>query len=559
MYFKNRKIIYIFIVLITSLFLLRSIIFSSQFGSLEHDSGWYLGVARNLAERGLYASYTNTIKKEGAGVHPSIHGRFSVQDNEGFSYFPAGVTVGPAYLFPEALMMKLFGYGWWQFRLWPLVSFFGLLLVAFLIIYRLGGILGLVLFQVWLWVTPHITTQFAYESYGEHVALFYLLLSFYFIFLGQRTEKKKLFYSLSGVFLSLSFLTKYQFLLAGFAFIVLAIWQFIKTPNRSITLRKWIIWLVFLLLPILAFELYRFVFLVTRFGIESWHAVISDFIIHFKSNGSGLNIANVNWEFMGLKSAFWKEAGVVPVIAWCTTLLSPLIRLKEKDEKMRVLFLLLFASFLSTTIWFILFASFGWVRHVWPGLIIGMILISAFVGYFWNDKRVRGAPFLFVIFVLSSSFFLNKEKFEPRLGLNQKVIDEWDAGRYESGLQGLPANPFIALSDQEGLVNYFNLNIKDEDKIYYLGWFLVAEAPPLVDKVFYSLDRYLEIGQAEGPGGGKSYLIIGPYQKGKYSLVSKSYYPRKVTGLCEKVVFENTSYALCTLKNNLVYENRAYD
>ena len=81
----------------------------------------------------------------------------------------------------------------------------------------------------------------------------------------------------------------------------------------------------------------------------------------------------------------------------------------------------------------------------------------------------------------------------------------------------------------------------------------------MVDKVFYSLDRYLEIGQADMSDDGKSYLIIGPYQKGKYSLVPKTYYPSKVSELCEVVVFENSSYTLCSLKNNLVYENRAYD
>ena len=234
--------------------------------------------------------------------------------------------------------------------------------------------------------------------------------------------------------------------------------------------------------------------------------------------------------------------------------------LKNKSKNIKILYVLLLVSFLSTVIWYILFSSFGWTRHVWLGLIVGMMLISIFLSKLWNYKKIlSSAFFVLLIFYLGYSFLLYKDKFEPRLNLNQEIIDKWDSNRYTRGLQGLPANPIISLDDQKELMYFFNQNVKSEDGIYYLGWFLVAEASPLVDKVFYSLDRYLEIGQAEGSDGGKSYLIIGPYQKGKYSLVAKDYYPKKVLQLCEDVVFENSSYTLCTLKNNLVYENRAYD
>src|SRR3990170_7616752 len=97
----------IYIIAIVSLFLLRSIFFAANYGGIEHDSGWYLGVARNLAQRGIYASYTNTIIPEEQGDYPSIHGRFSVQDENGYSYFPAGVTVGPGYIIPEAILLKI--------------------------------------------------------------------------------------------------------------------------------------------------------------------------------------------------------------------------------------------------------------------------------------------------------------------------------------------------------------------------------------------------------------------------------------------------------------------
>lgn len=555
----DKKYIYFFILVVTALFFLRTAAFSSRFGGIEHDSGWYLGVARNLAQRGIYASYTNTIKKEGIGASPSLHGRFSVQDEDGYSYFPAGVTAGPGYVVFEAIMMRLFGHGWWQYRLWPLLSYVGLLLVVFLIVYRLGGALALVIIQIWFWLTPQLTMQFSYEAYGEHIALFYLLLSFYLVFLAQKERKNKFFYSLSGFFFSLSLLTKYLFFIAGAGFLALAIWQIVKNPRRLKIFRLWAAWVIFLLIPILAFELYRYLFLVSNFGIQSWEVINKDFLLHFKSSGSGLSLAGIDWEFVKLKATFWEEVGIAPIFGWCLALISPFFFPKTKKKDKTALFVLLVVAFLATVIWFIFVATFGWIRHVWHGLVVGMMLVSVVLGNLWKNRRLR-----MILFVLALMAFVNpsllfkKEELEPRLILDQRVVDTWYASRNERGLQGLPANPIMSLRDQKELQEFFDNQVDGKDKVYYLGWFLVAEASPLVDKVFYTIDRYLNIGQ-QNPAGGESYLILGPYQKGKLSIIGTSYHDKKVSQLCKFVVFSNPSYTLCTLRTGLVYENSAYD
>ncbi len=128
----------IFIVVSVIVFLLRVLFFAAPYGSVEHDSGWIMGVAKNLALRGIYASYTNTITEEGAGDFPSIHHRFSVQDENGYSYFPAGASVGPGYILPEAGIIRVFGSGWWQYRAWPLICYTGLLLLLFSLLGGLG-------------------------------------------------------------------------------------------------------------------------------------------------------------------------------------------------------------------------------------------------------------------------------------------------------------------------------------------------------------------------------------------------------------------------------------
>lgn len=152
---------------------------------------------------------------------------------------------------------------------------------------------------------------------------------------------------------------------------------------------------------------------------------------------------------------------------------------------------------------------------------------------------------------------MNSDKIEPNLLISKSVLKEWEETKYQNGLQGFPSVSNFRLSEQIELVNYFKKSIKAEDRIYYLGWFLVAEASPLVDKVFYSIDRYFTIGQ-QNPENGKSYLIFGPYQKGTQALVPEEYVSQKILTLCHQVVFSNPSYTLCALKSNVIYSNEAY-
>jgi len=178
----------------------------------------------------------------------------------------------------------------------------------------------------------------------------------------------------------------------------------------------------------------------------------------------------------------------------------------------------------------------------------------------WVFRESRGfwKMLLIIVCIVFMPAILALDKFEPRFLVNQQMIEMWEAKRYETGLQGLPTNVTLSLADQREITAYFPRNIKDNDRIYYLGWFLVAELPPLVDKVFYTLDRYLSL-EGRNPDGGLSYLILGPYQKGRLSLVSQNYHQKKISALCEVVIFNNPSYTLCKLRENILYINTAYE
>jgi len=557
----RRSALSFYIFFTSSIFILRTIFFAFNFGAVEHDSGWFVGVARNLAQRGIYASYTNTIKIEGIGSHPSIHGRYSVQDSQGFSYFPAGVTSGPGYVIPQAMIFKLFGFGFWQIRGWPLAAFFLMLIFLFLLTYQLGGFIALLILQVWMWVIPQLYITFSYEAFGEHIALLYLLVSFFLLSVYSRFKSKKLIFFTSGLLFSLSILTKYLTFLAGggvLAFALLDLYTNKKSLKNSF--QYWTCFILGIFLPIGLFEFFRYINLTTLFDKSAWQATNMDFLLHFKSNGSGAGLYDLDWDFVSKKLTVWTKVGITYfLLPWTAFIGSSFIHFKQKIKVKKALFLLIFASSLSVFLWYLFVSSTGWSRHAWIGLMLAMVVISGVLGKIFELRKKFGLFIYVVLIVLIGLVTFSSRGLHPKFLLDREDIESWRIVRYQGGIQGLPHTDTFSLADQKDLIYFFSQNIKGEDRVYYLGWFLVAEASPLVDKVFYSLDRYLEIRQAESPEGGKSYLIIGPYQKGKYSLVPKSYYPLKLSQLCEAVVFENSSYTLCSLKNNLMYENRAYD
>ena len=562
-----KKRLFIFYLLITSLlFFARVVVFADRLGGVEHDSGWYLGVARNLAQRGIYASYTNTIIPEEQGDYPSIHGRFSVQDENGYSYFPAGVTVGPGYIIPEAILLKIFGYDFWQFRLWPLISFFCLLILVFYFAYKLGGWISLIILYIWLWLFPQIYLPMAYEAYGEHVALFYLLLSFFLFLRKSKTERSNYFLMfISGVIFSLSVLTKYLMLLAissfGFIFLCDVFLMFRKKDPRQ-TRQKifgWIVWGLGFVLPMAIFEVYRYLSLVSQFGVQGWKAINKDIQIHLAQNGSGLKLLKLDYNFVFKKFLIWEKFGFrYGFLAWTVLAFYTLQILYKKRKGDIQIFSLFIVSSLAGLIWFTFFSPTGWTRHAWMSLVLGLVLIASFLGSLISRIKMK-KKFGFTL-ILGASILLTQRlsMAHPKFSIDESVINKWELQRYEGGLQGLPTNTIASLSDQKELKSFFEKNVKNKDRVYYLGWFLVAEASPIVDKVFYTYDRY-EYLQRKNPQNGVSYLILGPYQKGRLSLVGQSYVPKKIDSLCNKVVFNNPSYTLCTLRNDVNYTNRAYE
>ncbi len=391
---------YIYIAVTSLFFIARLFLFiSTQDVGVEHDSGWYLGIARNVAERGIYASYVNTIAtSDRAGSFPSIHGRFSSQDKDGFVYFPAGVTVGPTYMFPESLFLKLFGYGWVQYRLWPFIAFCLLVPLLFYVVLQVGSVFALLFFQAWLWFYPQILLNQSYEALSEHIALLCLLSGFIFLQKAFLSPKKILYLGLSGLFLGLSVQTKNVYAL-GVIFSVIAVLYFSTDIWKKERLKYVALFLFFLALPTFFFELYRFIVLFSQFGLIGYWQNNIDIKRTWESGGSGTIIlrTGINPRFVYNKLAVWKHLGVDTfAFVWPLILASP--SFKKKNS---FLFWNIFFSTIIFFTWFGLLSSTGWFRHIFPAAIMGMILISSslegiFTHVIKSKKKFLVSSFLLV-------------------------------------------------------------------------------------------------------------------------------------------------------------------
>ncbi|MFZ2025913.1 MAG: hypothetical protein WAV30_01350 [Microgenomates group bacterium] len=527
----KKNILYIFILISSLLFISRFVVFvATQDVGIEHDSGWYLSVVRNVAQKGIYASSVNTIgTSEKTGDHPSIHNRFSVQDKEGYSYFPAGVTVGPGFILTEALIVKLFGAGWVQYRTWSFVCFFLLITLLFYITYSLGGIVGLIFFQIWLWFYPQIWINQSFEAFSEQIALLYLLSG---LILISIKKPSMLMIVCGGLLIGLSIQTKNLFLLPAPLIVILF---FLIKKNVKLTFFL----LLSIAVPTVLFEAYRFFYLISRFGMSSYLAINKDVYLTMKTGGSGLSIFSRKEPLLFIlnKLAVWKHVGSSLLL-----ILIPFAFLKKTYGSLPPLFLYLCASCASVFGWYIALSQTGWFRHAFPAVVMGMMIVPSLyfraVEYFWQKKITSilvvllGIFFILLLTVVTNSlahgdFFLTRKLF-----YSDKSIPV-------NSLQGPLFVPVFSRADQDSISTFISRSVPKEKRLCYEGWFLVAELPVIMNRIIFPLPRCTS----------GDLLVIGPYQRGIYSLVGESAYSvSMVKSKCNKTVYKNDSYLLCKIK-----------
>lgn len=465
-------------------------VFAGVHGGVEHDSGWYIGVARNLAQRGIYAAYTSTASTSAAGVSMGIHGRETLQDEEGFDYFYPGVTVGPGYVVPQAVCFKVLGYGEWARRAWPMLGMFGLLVVVLHLLWRAGGPVAAGLMVVWLWVTPRLTFTYAYEAFSEHIALMFALLG---VWVGLKGAEKEntgrwwLFWP--GVLLGMAYMTK---TLAGLLVVGAMVLALVEVRRRKVGVREAGVqvglFVVGVALPAVVFGVYRYVAIVGKFGTEGYAANERSFARVFAAAGSGLS--GLNWEsgFLWKKLELWREVGVsYPTVFWFVLLGGGVWVLKrDGDRRAKALAAALLVLGMVHCEWYLLMSPTGWLRHVWFGVVLGMMLVCLAVArVIMSQAGWRRGVAVALMLGMVAVMFREGRRLDAGVTFTEAEVEEWNAERYTvRGIQGVPSTPVILLRKQREVVAFLMEDVKAEERVYYADVFMVAGLPPLVDRVF---------------------------------------------------------------------------
>ncbi|MFN8369423.1 MAG: hypothetical protein U0T83_02225 [Bacteriovoracaceae bacterium] len=544
--------------IITLSFLIRGILFVNNHGGIEYDSGWFMSVAQNLALYNEYSTNSNTTNSNNT-ISVDIWGtNYVVQDQNGHVYFPPNVSVGPAFLFPAAIILKIFGIGFWQYRVIPLLSYFFLILILLFICYQFGGLIAVGIFSVWFWGLIKLYTPLFYEAQGEPTAILYFFLAGYIFFYGK---KNKLTIFSSGILAALSFLTKSLYLLLILSFFVILGLEVLKNFKVKDKLKtKSVNFAVFTLgfiLPNFIFNTYRYYSLVTKFGEEAYKKLNEGMLQLYYTTGSGLGkLFDFNSVRAGFKINIWNIIGIeFPIIYLLLLLVIITFILIKKEFFDFDLKKLLAISVCIHLTWYYFICSDPFSRYAWPSVIISIIFISSYTANFLKKHLLP----TIVVSILFIYFNFNSNAYDWKFKLEQEDVTNWIQDRYQGPqfkeiywVPGYrtPTNNIYPLADQLSIAAFMRDFIKENDQVYYIYRFFSPEISLLVNKVFYPIERFVINGKIK-PKGGKAYLISGVNTHGYKIYQAVPPYADKalVNSICKNINFQNDSYLLCEIKD----------
>jgi len=539
--------------------LIRLINFITVYGGLEHDSGWALGTSRSLAETGRYAAMVNTMADPTPGGMPNIYGRYNVQDEEGRVYF-APDSIGPGSIIPNAVIIKVFGAGFWQYRLGPLLFFFIALLLSSYLLFQAGGLLPVIITHLFLFFYPHLIVFLGYEAMGEIYGLAYILLAFVLLLRGIRARKyRQGWFLASGIAAGLTLITKMVGLLAlsGLGMVmVMTLWE-----KRM--LWKDIAIVVFgAILPFAVWELTHFLTLTLLFDFETYLNFKAQFFGFFLQGGSGIDAqGRHDLAFMWYKLLIMREIslanpavsllflGVVfasgPFLCWRF----------YRDTIRRNIIIFLWLGWLTTSLWFVPLAKTGWVRHYWYALIFAVFLLSLLTTYFWQHftRPVvwlnRGAALgLSGLIVLGFAGQITS----PDFFTADRLVERW----YQQHLTEPSTRiPWIIIprAEQEAALAVLN-QLPNSARVFYPEGHKSAEMAVLSGRIFYPIERRALMLPSQGDVVVVGPSLVSPWAKLIETSMTVAYRDglfvdiiNEIKRQCPRMLLENNYYIICAL------------
>ena len=515
MYFFSQQprkyLLPLLITLILTIYqLVRIIAFINVYGGLEHDSGWFLGVSRSLAEQGAYISMVSTLNDSAAVGGIDIDQKFNIQAPDGRIWFFTGNGTGPASIVPNALMLKIFGTSFWALRAGPLIFYTFFLLVTTYILYQLAGLGAVTLFHIFLFCYPRLSIFLSYEAEGEVAAMLYIVLAYlaFALALTQQDRRLRYFFG-AGLIAGLAFNTKLLALLSVSGIVVWAGWLWLSR-QKKVSFREVIVLGMGMALPQAVWEAIQLVILVRLTNFELYLRHAQQRLRFVLDDGSGIGLqTHSGLEFM------WRKFFILEEVAqpkhWVTMLIFVslvlggvfLIGLWQRSESYKQdLLAPIWLGWLANTAWFVSLAKTGWPRHFWFGLILAVMLLGVIPLILirsWGTtagqpgKKIgRSASTLIgLLLLLLMSWGFGSQPYVWGFLLRDEIVPYWLEKRFDYiDLSGLPWI-LVPRADQAAVVDYIN-QMPPEANVYYptaeFGH-KAAEIPVLTGRINYPIKR----------------------------------------------------------------------
>lgn len=372
----------------------------------------------------ISVALTNIFSFDGAlnvQVAQNLAKNFSYSSNyDGGELFPAYVQTGITVTLPVASLFKLFGE---TFESGLLINAIYLILLLVSIIYYLKvdlqvNIYFILLFCIWFYATPKLFI-FGFGLYGEIPTLFYIILSIIFLHRIEQSGGRK-FLLLLGFSLGLAFLTKTVAIIAIPSIIFYFIIKLFDKYEKKIEelIQQLLFTIVGFLIPVLSFELYRFLMLGNFQAYSSWWA------------------SQLNSIFMqaGIKSGFDDSYGFFPKILTHLDILSENIKLNLILIIVILCIVFFFMSLIIINIFYLKLenAPEKGLFYQRSSLVLFMITISYFGWWLlitptqkaWHRRIFNGTVLLEICITIILSYLfslisiaLQKRKNQPKISI----------------------------------------------------------------------------------------------------------------------------------------------
>lgn len=577
--------------------LVRIIAFVKVYGGVEHDGGWMLSISRSLAEQGTYTTMVSTI------VDPTVPGginvdqKFDIQTPDGRIWFFTGNGIGPASIVPDALVLKIFGTGFWALRAGPLIFYTLFLLLAAYILYQLAGLGAIVLFHAYLFFYPHLSIFLGYEAMGEVPGMFYTLWTYLAFaaaiqavrrrgwwFLGTGlvaglalNAKLITLWSISGIFIWAGWLWVSGFGLRVSGFRLQVASRKVAGNKQAIrpthyvprtTLPELLALGIGAILPVLVWELVHLVILTRLAGFELYLRQTQQRLQFILDDGSGIGLRiHSGSEF------FWDKFFLLAEIAhpqrWVTALifaaifLGGLILLWQwpRQPQKQNLLAPIWLGWLANTAWFVSIAKTGWLRHFWFGLVLAVMLLCVISATLVNIKhsnlqtfngstpayRRLLSPAAGALLLALVGWGFGSQPHVWGFFLPDEIVPYWQQkqinNKYDASLPWI----IIPRAAQDEAANYIK-QMPPEAHIYYPARHKSAEIPPQTGRIHYPLNRrqYVTPHPADVVLIGPS--VISPWK----DPIQRQNLLTLVERECPHPAIKNDFYMICPFADNLV-------